>query len=51
MSLFHALYVTREEVILETTLNKGVVSVPVTYSEDIYLCICLICCPMGLLVL
>ena len=37
MSLFHALYVIREEVIPEITLTKGVVSSKVTYSEDFYL--------------
>ena len=35
MSLFHALYVIREEVILEITLIKRVVSAQVTYSEDL----------------
>ena len=37
MSLLHALYVIRVEVIPEITLTKRVVSSKVTYSEDSYL--------------
>ena len=50
MSLIHALYVTRVEVIKETILIKRLVSSQVTYSGDIPSHLACVGCPIGLLV-